>query len=388
MDIKEIMKYAEEIEPEIIAHRRFLHQNPETGFNLSKTVSYIMSVLTDYGYKPEKCGKNGVVAVIGSGEKCTLLRADMDALPIGEQTELHYKSYNGNMHACGHDMHTAMLLGAAKILKKYESGLHNSVKLMFQPAEELLSGAEDMIKAGVLEKPAVGLAAMIHVVCGAGVDTGTAILASGGIIAPSADYFEIKVCGKSSHGAMSEKGVDPIIPAAHIITALSSVISNEIGISEKARLTLGKINGGTADNIIADAVTISGTLRAFDDNIRLFIRKRITEICENICSAFRAKTKVSFSKGCPALINDKAALENTTNVLKILMGENRVIEAGESFKSSGSEDFSYISQKAPSVMIALSAGDSGYPLHNPKVMFDEAALRFGSAVYTAIGMCS
>lgn len=386
MDMKEIMKYAEEIENEIIAHRRFLHQNAETGFNLSKTVSYVESVLTEYGYKPERCGKCGVVAVLGNGGKCVLLRADMDALPIAEQTELNFRSYNGNMHACGHDMHTAMLLGAAKILKKYEHELKHTVKLMFQPAEELLSGADDMIKSGVLENPDVDSAVMLHVVSGAGIETGRVIMAGDGIIAPSADYFEIKVHGRSTHGAMSEKGVDPIAPAAHIVTSLSHIISNEIGISDKARLTVGRINGGTADNIIADTVTIGGTFRAFDIETRAFIKSRINEICCNISAAFRAETKVCFSKGCPNLINDKNTVQSTTEILKKLLGEENVIEAGDSFRSSGSEDFSYISQKVPSVMIALSAGNSEFPLHNPKVIFDESALRFGSAVYTATGI--
>ena len=214
----DFLSEAKRIEKKLIEHRRYLHQNAEIGFDLSKTCSYVRSVLKSIGCEVFNCGSCGVYTVIGKNnlDKCVLLRADMDALPINEEADISFKS-NSNMHACGHDMHTAMLLGAAEIIKNHEKELKRPVKLLFQPAEETLEGAKNMIESEILLNPQVKSAFMLHCLVNTPLKVGTIIINSGGISAPSADYFEIKVTGKGGLGAMPNSGIDPIICSANII---------------------------------------------------------------------------------------------------------------------------------------------------------------------------
>jgi hippurate hydrolase len=209
---------ANEIKKEIIEIRRSLHKNAETGFDLTETVKLIKDKLTELKCEFLDCGKSGIVCVIGEkrNKPCFLLRADMDALPVTEQTGLEYACKNGNMHACGHDMHSAMLLGAAKLLKAHERELEGQVKLVFEPAEETLSGAKNMIENGLLTSPEVGGAFMLHVMAGVPQRVGSVIVSGSGVSAPGADYFTINVKGKGCHGSMPQQGVDAITAAAHI----------------------------------------------------------------------------------------------------------------------------------------------------------------------------
>ncbi len=359
----------------LVKIRRKLHSAAETGFDLKKTVKIVESELAKLGYTPERCGKSGIVASIGSGDKCVLLRADMDALSIKEETNLDFSAKN-NMHACGHDMHTAMLLGAAELLKK--ESINGRVKLMFQPSEETLEGALDMINDGVLES--VDAAMMIHTMVGTPFETGTAIIAPKGVSAPAADYFEIQVSGKGTHGASPNNGVDPLNVCAHIIIALQSISARELSINEPAVLTIASLNTNSSYNAISDCAVMRGTMRAYDEKTRDFIKTRLLDICKKTASAFRAEADVIFKNSCPTLINDEALCEKAYNALKDI----KVIKGSDlnsAIKSSGSEDFAYISHKVPSVMIALSAGNSKHPLHNPKVMFDEDALPYGAYIY-------
>lgn len=384
----DFLKEAKAIENEIIENQRYLHQNAEVGFELSKTTEYVKNKLEEFGCKVESCGKNGLVSLIGKGEgKTFLLRADMDALPIKEEADIDCACENGNMHACGHDFHTAMLLGAAKLLKNHENEINGTVKLMFQPAEEILSGAKNMIENGVLENPRPDGALMLHIMAGLPLKTGTIIVATG-VSAPAADYFTINVQGKGCHGSTPQQGVDALTIGAHILIALQEINARELGVSDEATLTIGKMNGGTTGNVIADKTILEGTLRAYDEEIRRHIKKRISEITQGIANTFRGKGTADFGNGCPPLKNDGELSKGIEKYLTDAFGEDWVLNTekmgGRTNKSGGSEDFSYISQEVPSLMLALAAGNSEegyiYPQHHPKVKFDEKVLPIGSAV--------
>ncbi len=393
----EILKEAMDSMSMLKTHYHYLHTHAELGFDLPSTYEYVKNELEKMGLYPRKCGRSGIVATIGTKKgKCFLLRADMDALPIEEESYVSFPSENGNMHACGHDMHTAMLLGAAAILKKHEAELGGTVKLMFQPAEETLEGAMDMMRDGVLENPPVDAAMMLHVLAGVPFQTGTAMISAPGISAPAADYFIIRVFGKGAHGSMPHLGVDPITVGAHILIALQEIHARELASTDVAVLTVGKFETtSSAANVIPESITMEGSLRAFDDNIRDFLKKRIKEIAEPIAEAFGARADVLFGKGCPALVNDETLSRDVTNFTTALLGKEKAFstsdfpsmnEAGEkNMKGSGSEDFAYVSHAVPSVMIALAAGEISkgfpFPQHHPKVKFDENALPIGAAVY-------
>lgn len=398
---EEILQEAKSMAQELIEKRRYLHENAETGFNLAKTLKFVETELINMGYNPIRCGKSGLIAIAGGKKegKVFLIRGDMDALPIKEETDLDFASNNGCMHACGHDMHTAMMLGAAKILKKYENEINGTVKLMFQPAEEIFEGSQDMIENGLLNNPKVDAALMIHVMSNTPFKPGTVIVSSPGVSAPAADYFEIKIQGSGCHGSMPNTGVDPINVAAHILLALQEINARELSVTDKAVLTIGTLNSGNIANVIPDTAVMGGTVRTYNEETRKFIKTRMTEISEGIAKTFRAKAEVSFGSGCPTLVNDAELSNCMSKYTQELLGKemaftveelNKMSGAGQSSKSAGSEDFAYVSQKVPSIMLALAAGrpENGYnyPGHHPKVMFDEEALPFGSSIYAYTAM--
>ena len=391
MKKEEMLSRAGVIADEITAHRRWLHKHAETGFEVTETKAYVRSALEKMGLKVSDCGKAGLVTTIGSGEKTILLRAEMDALPILEESGVDFVSTNGKMHACGHDMHTAMLLGAAKLLKEHERTLNGTVKLMFQPAEEVFEGARDMINDGLLENPKVDMAMMIHVVAGIPLPAGTVIVSAPGVTAPAADYFSIRVQGKGCHGSAPQNGIDSLTAAAHLLIALQEIHARELNPSEEAVLTIGTFHGGSADNVIADYAVLGGTIRTYDEETRAYLKQRIIDISTGIASAFRASALVEFGSGCPTLFNDKDVCREVYGYLRDLLGPTGVLNAADikqdtkASKGSGSEDFAYISREVPSVMLALAAGDPAmgysYPQHHPKVIFDESVLPVGAAVF-------
>lgn len=381
----------------MIADRRFLHRQAEVGFELFETGKFVRSKLEEMGYVPVPCGKAGLLVTVGKarGKKALLLRADMDALPVWEKTGLSYAAKNGNMHACGHDLHTAMLLGAARLLKKNEAFLQGEIKLLFQPAEEILEGAKDCIEAGVLEAPEVGGAAMLHVMTAVPFRTGHILLSSAGVTAPAADYFTVEIKGKACHGSTPQNGVDALTAAAYILLALQEIPAREISAASPIVLTVGKMEGGSAGNAIADRAALRGTLRAFDEEVREKAKKRIREIAETVAKTFRAKARVEFGGGCPTLQNDGGMVAFTEEKLRFYLGKENVSAAaalpgGVVQRSGGSEDFAYISRKVPSVMLAIAAGNSEegyvYPLHHPKARFDEEALVYGAAAFACLAL--
>lgn len=395
MTSEQLLKEAKVFREQLVTARRYLHTHPGTEFDIPETLAYVKDELSQMGCEPQKCGRAGLTALIGGKKpgKVFLLRADMDALPIKEEADIEFRSANGNMHACGHDMHTAMLLGAARLLKKHEDEIEGTVKLMFQPAEEIFEGSNDMIEAGLLENPQVDAALMIHVMAGMPFPAGTVIVSAPGVSAPAADYFEIKVQGTGCHGSMPNIGVDPITAAAHILISIQEIHARELALTDKAVLTIGTMNAGTAANAIPDTAVMGGSIRTFDEDIRGYIKKRLTDISKSTAEAFRANAEVTFGSGCPTLVNNAELSESALKYTKELLGNgafsvaelNAMSGSGNSSKTAGSEDFAYVSQKVPSVMLALAAGQPekgySYPQHHPKVKFDEDVLPTGSAVY-------
>ncbi len=361
--------------------RRALHERAETGFALKETKKYIKEQLKDLGYTPKDCGKAGIVALIGKKTgRCVLLRADIDALPMYENTGLPFASKSGNMHACGHDMHAAMLLGAAKLLKEKEQELKAQVKLLFQPAEEILEGAKDCIEAGVLEDPKPQAAFALHVSTASELPTGTIVLSTRETSAPAADYFEIAVKGKSCHGATPDKGIDALNAAAHILLALQTLSAREQAVENPFVLTVGKLQAGSAGNAIAENAQMQGTLRAYDETTRAYIKERVTEIAKNTAKAFGAKGSVRFLGGCPTLKNDLTLVAFAEREIEKLYGKAALVKTDG--RGGGSEDFAYFSHEVPSLLLVIGAGEKKkgfeHPLHHSKTDFDEAALGIGS----------
>lgn len=383
--MNELLKEAISMQDWLSQRRRWLHGHPGVAFDLGETLEYVRTELEKLGLSPNPCGRAGLTATIGQGEKCILLRADMDALPIPEESGEEFASTNGAMHACGHDFHTTMLLGAAKLLKERESELKGTVKLMFQPAEEIFEGALDMIGAGVLKNPKPGAALMIHVTSGAPMPAGLIVTMAPGVSAPAADYFTITVQGKGCHGSVPHQGVDALTAAANILLSLQELHARELAPGTEAVLTIGTIRGGTAPNAIADSCELRGTIRTYDEQTRNYLKTRMGEISAAVASAYRASASVEFGSGAPTLNNDAALAKEIPGYLREVLDPRMVLSAADlpAGRGGGSEDFAYISQQVPTLMLALSAGDSreGYtiPLHHPKVRLDEKAMPFGAA---------
>lgn len=385
MDIQ-WLKEATNDREQISAYRQKLHACAETGFDLPKTTAVVSAALSDLGLVPQKTGRSGITATIGNGSPAVILRADMDALPIREKTGLGFASKNGNMHTCGHDIHTAMLLGAAGLLCRHRHALNGCIKLAFQPAEELLEGAADMLANGLLEGSQSCVALMLHVMSNTGMKTGTIVIPNAGVSAPAADMFRISVHGKACHGAMPHTGADPINAAAHILLALQSITTREMGLNEAHALTIGSFRAGEASNAIPDEAVLQGSVRSYDVRTQQFLRKRIEEMTKATANVFRTAAQVSWLSGCPPLLNNGDLVEKAKNILPAAIGSERVITAdnlhGKSGRSVGSEDFAYISQQIPSLMLAVAAGGE-YPLHHPSLVFDEDVLPYGTAAYAA-----
>lgn len=387
--MNKIMSQAKLIYDDLITIRRTIHSNPEVGSKLPKTKAYVIDKLKEFGYEPQEICESGVVATISGKNpgKTFLLRADMDALPVVEATECDFKSINGSMHACGHDMHTAMLLGVAKLLRENQDDIEGTVKLVFQPDEEGFTGAKKMLAAGVLENPHVDAAMAMHVHSGT---PSNMVLCGLGTSIAGCNRFRIVVKGTGCHGAMPELGVDPINIAAHIYLSLQELIAREIPATKAAVVTIGKFVGGEAPNIIPREVIMEGTIRSLDKEIGEFIFNRINDITVNTAKMFRGEAELIELSSVPPLTNNTDLAKEITSYVKDLIGENLVnlFEGG----GMGSEDFASYSYEVPSVYMMLGAGTKqenllyGEPMHNEKVVFNEEILATGSAIhaYSAI----
>jgi len=390
-----ILKRAAELQEQIVAHRRYFHENAEVGNELPLTCAYVVEKLTEMGYEPKVIGKTGVVAVAGKKPgKTFMLRADMDALPMGEETDEPFKSKTPHMHSCGHDLHTAMLLGAAQILKENEDKLEGQVKLMFQPAEELLWGAKAMIDEGLMENPKVDAAMMIHVRIDKELPPGVVLFSTPGVSSSSGDGIKIEIKGKGGHGARPQVCLDPLTTAAHILINLQEIYAKEIAPSDEVVINVCHLEGGSAANIIPDTALMQATVRTYDPAVRDFILPRIQEIVEGTAKLFRTEAKFSFTMQTPSVVNDEKLFYELLGYAKETFGPERVINASEvapkEARSAGSEDFAYISQLVPAVATGLVAGceKDGYIYggHHPKVRYDERALQSGAAMYASMAV--
>ena len=386
---------AEQIRETIVAHRHYLHQIPELGLELPQTAAYVEEKLKEMGYAPQRIGSSGVVVTVGSGEgKCFLIRADMDALPVVEDADIDFKSTNGNMHACGHDCHAAMLLGAAQMLKAHENEIEGTVKLMFQPAEETMEGAKMMIEGGVLENPRVDAAMGAHVFTSMPMPVGSVALMGAKMRMAGSDWFTIRITGKGCHGAMPNTGVDPLNVMSHIHIALQAINARELDPMDNLVLTVGQMHGGQTSNVIPNDAFMSGTIRTLKNETRATVKARMEAIVASIATAFGAEATVEWGAGCPVLIQNEQLYKEVDGYLKALDGITflNLDELGYAGASSGmgSEDFAYVSNEVPAVFLGIPAGTPQegyvYPQHHPKARFQDKMLPYGAAAYAHVAI--
>ncbi len=365
---------------ELVKIRRHIHQNPELSFKEFLTAEFIRDNLRKAGIEYKSICETGTVALIGKGENCVALRADIDALPIIEETNLEFASKNkGIMHACGHDMHSTMLLGAAIILKEMENEINGTVKIIFQPGEEKFPGGASMIiKEGVLNNPKVSAMFAQHIFPEE--ETGTISLNSGYIMA-SADELYWTLKGKGTHAAQPHLGNDCIMAASQLVMNLQSIITKYRNPVKPGLLSVTSIQGGSATNAFPDEVKLMGTFRANDEEWRNQMHEKIRRITNETCSLFGIKAEVEILKGYPALYNNTETTEIANKTAIELLGQDAV----KVFEPKlWAEDFAYYAQKVPSTFWFLGIKPKGMkdmpPLHNSKLIPDEKALSIGAAM--------
>ena len=379
----ELLSEAKEKADVAIQHRRALHQMAETGFDLPKTTEYIKKALQKEGLSPRTFGSCGVTVDIPCSHadaKTVLLRADADALPIEEESGLSFAAQNGNMHACGHDMHAAMLLAAVPLLLRFRAHLCCHVRLMFQGAEEILGGAYRMLAGGAAN--GVSAAFALHVLSDSPFPTGHILLPPSGAAAPEAAFFRMEIQGKGGHGALPEECVDSLRVAALTVPVL---LSRPFG---PITLSLGELQAGRAANVLPDTALLSGTVRSMKEGALVFALNEMEKSARGVASAFGARATLSVTSRCPRLWIDDALRQKGQRIFSALLGESAVHPM--TAVAGASEDFAFVSEKCPSLTVALAAGrrEDGYafPLHHPRTVFDEAALPYGAALYAALAI--
>lgn len=380
---------AEKLYPSTVRFRRYLHSHPELSEHEENTARYVCSILDDHNipYTAGVAG-HGVVAQIGEvkeGQRCVAIRADMDALPVCEATGLEYASENpGVMHACGHDMHTAILLSTGIILKGFcdEGRLNGAVKLFFQPSEETVGGASPMIEAGCLNDPEVSFITALHV--DPNYPAGTIDLKYGPMNAATCS-FSLAVKGKSCHGAHPDAGIDTILVSAQVITALQSISSRFMAPTTPVVVTIGTVNGGTAGNIIAGQVMMTGTIRALDMDTMEKAKSLFLRIVRDTASAYGASAEVFWGKdNYPALINDDSVTGIVEETVVEYLGRDMVRLMPE--PSLGADDFAFFTQKVKGTYFNLGVtrdGEAAYSLHNERFAPAEEAMLNGVIIQTA-----
>lgn len=385
MDDQMLKSLAESQRDWIIAKRRALHRIPEQGFAEFKTKQLIMDALDEIGvpYTTERTWVVGLIKGALPGETVAL-RADMDALPIEEPEGCAFRSeHPGMMHACGHDAHVAMVLGAARMLMAIRDQLPGQVKLLFQPAEETDGGAEPMVQAGVMENPHVDRVYGLHVMPRLPVGV---VETRPGTLNASTDTVLLTIHGRAGHGAYPESSADAIVCAAQVICALQTLVSRNVSPLQSAVLTLGVISGGTAQNIICDKVEIRGTLRTANREIREMMQRRIRETAEGIALAMGCRAEVNILSGYAALVNNEGEAARILRVAGRLLGEGNAVVKPE--PSMGGEDFSFFSDCAPGAFFHLGcvAEDElpAPPLHSRDFHIDERCLTLGAMMHVAL----
>lgn len=369
------------LKDETIENRRYLHMNAEVGLEMPKAKAFVMEKLREYGLEPQQCG-HGVTATLGHGGKVLLLRADMDALPMAEESGESFSCKNGKaMHACGHDFHAAMLLTAAKMLKENEAELQGTIKFMFQPAEETFEGSKDMIEHGILENPKVDAALAYHVGSGGKMPVGLYMYNGSGAMMYSVDGFRIEVLGKGSHGAYPEQSIDPINIAVHIYLALESIIAREVSSTKACVMTVGKFSAGTAANIIPETAVLEGTIRCNDKEERGLMVRRMKAVAEKTAESYGGTVKITMLSEVPPLICDSKLTDEIVGYMKEMEIPGMIPHPGVT--ANASEDFANIAERVPATFMYLSAGFTDergiYGAHNPKVRFNEDVCPVGAS---------
>jgi amidohydrolase len=375
----------DEILPGVIADRRHLHENPELGFQEFKTAEFVRQRLESLGVEDIQTGiaVTGVTGVIrgtadGPGRN-VLVRADMDALPILEETDVEYKSQNdGVMHACGHDAHTAILLGLARVLTDRKDQFSGSVKLCFQPAEELPpGGGKAMVEAGVLNDPPIEAVFGLHM--SAETPVGQVVVGSGPQMA-AADGFEIRIQGRGGHAAYPSENVDPVVIGAQIVVALQTLVSRETDPMDNAVVSTCVFQSGDAFNVIPDTALLKGTVRTFLPGTRDMMEERITALASGIATSMNGTAEVIYTRGYPATVNDPAMTELAREAATQVVGEENVIEGTPKM---GAEDFSYFLEQKPGSYFFVGHKNEERGIvwghHHPKFDVDEESLGVGLA---------
>jgi amidohydrolase len=384
----DLLAAAQGITDTIVAWRRHLHANPELSGREEQTAAFVAARLRELGWQPqERIGETfGLTAILRVGDApAVALRADMDALPITEETGLPYASRTpGVMHACGHDAHTAMLLGAAQLVAERRAALRRSVKLLFQPAEEMPpGGAKAMIEAGVLDD--VDRVFGLHI--WSEMPLGT-IGTRSGVFMSSTDELELVIRGKGGHAAMPQQCVDPVLVAAQVVTALQSIVSRSIAMTDNAVVSITKVHAGTATNVVPESATLEGTLRTLSEETRTLCQRRIREIVANTCRAFGADASITIRGGYPALVNDAACVERAMQIAREIGVTKDALQ--QLPPQGGGEDFAYYARHRPAAFLFLGARneskDCRYPHHHPRFNIDEAALPLGAALLAGLAV--
>ena len=376
---------AQALAEELTALRRDFHMHPELGFQEFRTAGIVNEQLNELGYEViSGVGQTGVVGLLQGGqpgERTVLLRFDMDALPIEEANDVPYRSQTpGVMHACGHDAHTAVGLGVAKVLAKHRDKIPGAIKLMFQPAEEGLGGALAMINDGVLDRigPQVDRAIGLHV--SAMHELGTAAVCAGPMMAAGAGVT-ITVHGKGGHGAMPHSTVDAVVVAAHIIVALQTIMARNADPDDTGVVTIGSIEAGKAGNVIAETAVMRGTIRSFTPEVKALLRKRVPEIAQGVATALGATADVQISTGVDATVNAEEPTRVMYDAAVEVLGEDNI---DTTFRTTGGEDFSAVLARVPGNFFFLGAANAAqgitYPHHNPRFDIDESCLPDGVAI--------
>ncbi|MDR2528992.1 MAG: amidohydrolase [Synergistaceae bacterium] len=380
----DVLKRARQVESRVREWRCHIHAHPELGMETEATASFVEKILGEIGVTDiRRCGGTGVTALVrGAGtqgsEGCVGLRADMDALPVDERNDLPYKSVNaGVAHVCGHDLHTACLLGAAQVLHDLRAEFQGTVKLIFQPGEEGAGGAAAMIADGALENPKMNSIFALH--SWPDLPVGAVGFRRGSVLA-SAQAFEVRLKGKQGHAAHPHRCIDPILIAGHVICALQSIVAREIGPLETGVLTLGKIAGGAAGNIIPEEVVIEGTIRALSSDVNKRIIQAVTRIVEGTATMLRGSASFKFSPGLPPVVNDDALFDRMETLFRKNFGDQRARLLPE--PSMGAEDFALFLERVPGAHFRLGVGREGqnnFPLHSPDFIADDGGVPYGVA---------
>lgn len=378
-------QYAIEFKDELIEWRRYLHQHPELGCNLPKTTDFVLEKLKSFGYEPRLIAPSAVTVDIGNGNgKTILIRADMDALPMKEDSGLPFSSTCENCHSCGHDMHCTMLLGAAKILKKFEKEINGRVRFMFQPGEEIGAGALSMIENGILE--GVDTALAFHVTNGCTPGTYTYSI---GCALSSIDIFTVEVEGKQTHGSTPEEGCSALNIAVHVYLGLQELIAREVSPLQTISMTVGAFSCGKYQltaNTVPGHAAMKGTIRSYSDETRNHVVERAKVMVENIGKAYGGTARFIVNASGPSTVNDEKVTLEFAEYLKTV-APNVVVKKSPPLMAS--EDFAHVSHAVPSGFFMLGADFEDYdvlPNHNPKIRFGEDVLPYGSAGYAKVAI--